>query len=109
MSKVYVTQEAGRKVEGRWVPRVDLSPARQFGELVILHPAGNSFFVPTQTVRDMKEAMRAYTLEDYLIPMGDPVLMCAAACIAAQRTGGRLNVLKWDKFTSSYTPIQIEI
>ena len=109
MSKVYVTQEAGRKVDGRWVPKVDLSPAMQFGEIVILQPAGSSFYLPKENVRELKERLREFTDEDYIIPMGDPVLMCAAVCIASQRTGGRLKILKWDKFSHSYTPINLEV
>ena len=109
MSYVYVTQESSRREGDRWVPSVDLSPALEFGQIRILMPPGTSFFSPAPTIAALKEALRDFTEWDFLLPMGDPVIMAAASMIAAQRTGGRVALLKWDRQIRRYvaTPLVI--
>lgn len=109
MTYVYVTQESSRRENDRWVPSVDLTPALEFGQLRVLIPPGASFFAPAPTIAALKEGLREFTEFDFLLPMGDPVIMAAASMIAAQRTGGRVSLLKWDRQIRRYvaTPLVI--
>jgi hypothetical protein len=41
--------------------------------------------------------------------VGDPSLIAAASCIAVRKTGGLLRILKWDRQSSSYIPVEVTI
>ncbi len=109
MRKVFVTQEKARKVNGVWTPEFDLSPAAEYGELEVLMPPGSSFFAPVPTIRALKEKLKDFTDEDFLLPIGDPSILVAAAMIAGQQNHGRVKLLKWDRFQQTYIPVQLDI
>lgn len=108
MSTVWVTQEKARKVAGEWVPEFDLSPAAKFGKVEVLSPPGSSFFSPVPTIRMLKQKLEAFKDDDYLLPVGDPAIMVAAAMIAGEKNGGRVKILKWDRFQGEYIPVQLD-
>jgi len=60
-------------------------------------------------VSALKDQMEHYGSEDYLVAVGDPSILAAAACIAARKTGGILRVLKWDRLSTSYIPVEMKI
>jgi hypothetical protein len=53
--------------------------------------------------------MASFTKDDWLVAVGDPSLIAAAACIAARKTGGVLRLLKWDRLTSDYIAAEMTI
>jgi hypothetical protein len=53
--------------------------------------------------------MKDYTEEDYVVAVGDPSLIAAVSCIAVRKTGGLLRILKWDRQTSSYIPVEANV
>lgn len=108
MSKVYVTQEKARKINGEWVSEFDMTPALKYGEVVILMPPGSSFFSPVPTIRALREKLDGFTEEDYILPVGDPAIMVAAAMIAGNKNTGRIKLLKWDRYEGQYVPLQID-
>ena len=100
-SKVFVTQVPSRLEDGQWVPTVDITPARKFGEIEVLFPAG-FFYTDRSSFQRLKERLHAFQSDnDFLLPMGDPVLMSAAAAILGSRHEA-FSVLKWDRKTSEY-------
>ncbi len=108
MNKVYVVCEPVHIVNG--VPRtmLDLTPAAKFGEMEILVPYAQSMIASVPMMRSMKEKLRNFTVDDYLLPVGDPVLMCAAAMLAGESTGGKVKFLKWDKKIKDYIVVNID-
>lgn len=108
MAVVFVIQEKAKKQAGVWVPEFDLSPAAEFGKIEVLMPPGQSFFSPVPVIRALKEKLKDFSDNDYLLPIGDPSIMVAAAMIAGQQTGGRIKLLKWDRFQQTYIPIQLD-
>lgn len=98
---VFVTQQVnGRNTHG----------AREYGELKILFPPD------TQVMSDAAFAVRKLTRElarfnddDFILAMGDPVLMGAAIGIALRSNMGRAKVLKWDKGPMAYYPVTIDL
>jgi hypothetical protein len=46
---------------------------------------------------------------DYLLLMGDPVVIGMATMIASQQTGGVVNLLKFDRQSFDYIPVTIDI
>lgn len=108
MPKVYVTQEKARKQDGIWIPEFDITPAAEFGKIEILLPPGQSFFSTVPTIRMLKEKLKDFTEDDYLLPMGDPSIMIAAAMVAGEISGGKVKLLKWDRFQQVYVEIKID-
>ena len=109
--KVFVTQVPSRRdaQSGLWVPTVNIAPAQQFGEVVTLLPPGAQFFAAAETTRLIKSRLHEldYRAGDYLLPLGNPVIMAVASAVAARRSNGCLNVLMWDRQTSCYVPYEL--
>jgi hypothetical protein len=53
--------------------------------------------------------MSSYGEHDYIVAVGDPSLIAAAACIAARATGGVVRMLKWERMSAQYIPVEIVI
>lgn len=111
MPKVYAPQvpskyDAATKL---WVPSINLAPAKAFGDLVIMLPPNANRLHINPLVVALREQMKEFSAEDYVIAVGDPSLIAAAACIAAKKTGGLLRVLKWDRQSSNYIPVEANV
>lgn len=92
-----------------WVPIVNLNHARDFGELIIMLPPNLSSMMAAPLVDALKERMATFNNDDYLLAVGDPTLIAAAAGIAFNKTGGRLKVLKWDRQTKDYLEVELRL
>jgi len=109
MAKVFITQEKGRKIDGVWVREFDLTPAAKFGELDVMLPPGQSLFATVPVVRAIKEKLKDFTDDDYLLPIGDPSIMIAAGMVASHFNHGKVKILKWDRIVGEYIPVQFDI
>lgn len=110
-SRVFVPQVPSRydAATGLWVPTVNLSPARSFGELHVMLPPEANRLHTAPLIAALREKMADYRAHDYIVAVGDPSLIMAAGCIAARKTGGRLRVLKWDRIARNYLPVEINV
>lgn len=111
MSKVYAPQvpskyDAATKL---WVPSINLEPAAQFGEIVVMLPPNANRLHINPLIVALKEQMKDFNDQDYIIAVGDPSLIAAAACIAVRKTNGLLRILKWDRQTSSYIAVETQL
>lgn len=111
MSKVYVPQQPSRfdAATRLWIPTVNLDPAKVYGEVVVMLPPNANRLHTAPLIVALREQMAAYTTEDYIVAVGDPSLIAAAACIATGKTRGLLRMLKWDRMASSYIPVEIQL
>lgn len=107
---VYVTQVPSRIDKDRkWIPTVDLAPAATYGELKILLPSGMNFHAAAPAVEQMRADLRAFRpTEDYFLPLGDPLVMAAAAAILG-RTQSHFKMLKWDRRAHCYHEYTVEL
>lgn len=87
---------------------MDLTPASEYGQLVILNPHSQSLFAPVPTVRRLLDKLETFTDNDYILPVGDPVLMSTVAMVAAKKNHGRVKFLKWDRIARRYIVIQVD-
>lgn len=87
---------------------MNLDQSRRFGELIVLLPPAANRLHSAPLVQAIKEGMREFCKEDYIIAVGDPTLIAACACIAHQKTG-ILRVLKWDRISSDYISVEMKI
>jgi hypothetical protein len=88
---------------------MNMQPALRFGELVVLLPPNANRLHSVPLIEAMKEGMKNFSESDYLVCVGDPSLIAAAACIAMRKANGLLRLLKWDRLTSDYISVEIRI
>ena len=100
MSRVFVTQED---------PTKNLSAAKEFGQIKVLLPPTQVTFDATWAIEEMFKKLEEFKDEDYLLLVGDPVIMILAASIVSWVTGGKYNILKWDRETRTYNPLTIDL
>ena len=111
MNKVYVPQQPSRydTATRLWIPTINLDQAKQYGEVIVMLPPNANRLHTAPLVSALKDKMEDYGSEDYLVAVGDPSILAAAACIAARKTGGILRVLKWDRLSANYIPVEMKI
>lgn len=107
---VYITQEKLKKtIEGVMVQYFDLTSARQFGELHVVVPAGtNVHNNPAELLRLIRVNMADYKFGDYLLPVGDMLVIAMCAVVAAEKSGS-ISMLKWDRSSRTYVPVQVDL
>jgi hypothetical protein len=109
-SKVYVVQETTRKIDGEWQRVHDLTPALAYGELSILVSKKRYMTINSQPIiNEFKRKLQKFSDDDYLLLIGDPLLIGLATTIAAQMNRGRVNLLKWDRETTQYLMVPCDI
>ena len=109
LSKVYLVQEVPIDREtGK--PKFDLTPAIKYGEIQILSPRLLQMqFSPGPLILEIRNKMKNFTKDDYLLLYGDPALIGVVCAVASDVTNGRFKLLKWDRIQSSYFPIEINL
>lgn len=106
---VVIPQEPMKMVNGEWVPSADLTSLVQYGEPVVCLPHGRIALSPGPAVAKMKDVMRNFGDDDYLVCVGDPSLIGMAAAIAAYNNRGRFTLLKWDRNIKQYIKVAVNI
>jgi hypothetical protein len=108
---VYIPQQPSRYEHALqlWIPSMNLKPAEKFGRPLIMLPPNLANAMTAPLVEALKEKMANFDAADYLVAVGDPTLIAAAAGIALRKTGGTLNLLKWDKQARDYINTEIRI
>jgi len=93
MSSVYVVQIPKR---GGYL--LDVSPAREFGEILEPCFAGNIDVSKNTeaTIEAMNEYFKDFTEGDFILQAGEHTLF-AAACVTAAGYVDSLNILRWDR------------
>lgn len=104
-SRVFIVCEPVRQI---WKPVIDFSPAAVFGTIIILNKYSQSLLAPVPTVRRLLDQLSDFDDGDYLLPVGDPVLMSTVAMVASRINKGRINFLKWDRNTHRYLVIPVD-
>jgi len=114
--KIYVLQHPVRN--GR---PLDISDAARYGEMQppVFSPKYNVLLDVTDAIMKLESALADYCEDDYIIAIGDPVLIGAAMAIGARNAGGKVKLLKWNrhllsngqrsKTAGNYVPVMVEI
>ena len=107
-STVYVIQEIAGTREGR--PKINIMGASQYGSFKFLLPEMSQIiFSPGPLIMKLRQGLKDYRSNDYLLLTGDPAIIGVACSIASDITNGKYNVLKWDKQERRYYPIMINL
>ena len=105
---VYVIQEIVGTRAGR--PRINILGAAEYGTLKFLLPELSQIvFSPGPLIFKLRNLLKKFNTEDFLLLTGDPALIGVACSIVSDITGGKYKLLKWDKQENKYYPITINL
>ena len=107
-STVYVIQEIAGTQSGN--PKINIIGASRYGEFKFLLPEfSQMIFSPGPLIYKLRQGLKNFKVEDYLLLTGDPAIIGVACSIVSDITNGKFNVLKWDKQERKYYPIEINL
>ena len=110
--KVYITQVPHRRDQetGAFVPSVNIAPAVEHGELVVMMPPRAPFHATGDLIKQLWEHLKNYDYEagDSIVAIGDPAVS-AVACALLGKEFGKFTMLKWDRNVSRYLPSHISV
>ena len=105
---VYVIQELPGTKSG--TPKFNIMGVKKYGEIKVLLPEFSQIILsPGPLVFKLRKLLRNYKETDYLLLTGDPAIIGVACSIVADITGGKFNLLKWDRQEHTYYPIEINL
>ena len=110
-SRVFVIQEiAGTKAGNPKINIMGASVYSSSGKFNFLLPEFSQIiFSPGPLVYKLRQGLKDFTKNDYLLLTGDPAIIGVACSIVSDITHGKYNVLKWDKQERKYYTISINL
>ena len=105
---VYVIQHIAGTQAGN--PKINIIGEQKYGKFKFLLPElSQMIFYPGPLVYKLRQGLKDYKKKDYLLLTGDPAIIGVACSIVSDITGGKYNLLKWDKQERKYYPIEINL
>lgn len=110
MPRVFVVQNTQHKnpFTKELEPKFDLNPALEYGRLVYLLSPSASPFHPETIIPELQRSLEDFQPDDYLLMIGNPVLIGLAFAIAAHYTNGDVRALQWSGRSNKYIAIDIK-
>ena len=110
-SRVFVIQEIAGTQAGN--PKIYIMGASVYsssGKFHFLLPEFSQIiFSPGPLIYKLRQGLKNFTKKDYLLLTGDPAIIGVACSIVSDITGGKYNLLKWDKQERKYYAIEINL
>ena len=107
-STVYVIQEIPGTRAGN--PKINIMGASQYCKFKFLLPElSQIIFSPGPLIYKLRNGLKDFNSEDYLLLTGDHAIIGVACSIASDITNGKYNLLKWDRQERKYYPISINL
>ena len=110
-SRVFVIQEIAGTQAGN--PKINIMGASVYsssGKFNFLLPEfSQMIFSPGPLIYKLRQGLKEFKKRDYLLLTGDPAIIGVACSIVSDITGGKYNLLKWDKQERKYYPIEINL
>ncbi len=108
-NKVYLVQEIPTDRD-TGQPKIDITPALKYGEIKIMFPRLKQMqFSPGPMVMEIKNSLKNFTANDYLLLYGDPAIIGVVCAVASDITNGKFKLLKYDRRQFSYYAIELNI
>ena len=105
---VYVIQEIPGTRAGN--PKINILGAAEYGVFKFLLPEFSQIiFSPGPLIFKLRQSLKNYRPNDYLLLTGDPAIIGVACSIVSDITNGKYNLLKWDKQERKYYSIKINL
>lgn len=85
------------------VPAVNIGPAQEHGEVVVMMPAHASFYATNDLMAQIANHLESYDFDegDSLVALGDPTII-GAACAFLGKKRSKFTMLKWDRQLGKY-------
>ena len=64
---------------------------------------------PEKLSEEIKNSLKDFTSNDYLLLYGDPAIIGVVCAVASDITNGKFKLLKFDRRQFSYYPIELNI
>lgn len=81
----------------------DLTGVMQFGHpIFMLSPGKIKYNKLRRTTKALESALYDFGASDYLLVVGDPVVIASAVLIAARRVKGQINIIRWLRQTNEF-------
>lgn len=108
--RIFVVQKTMRwdAGKGELVPKFDLAPAEEYGEIVYLLSPTAAPFNPDTILPELHAKLENITEDDYLLLVGNPALIGMVCAIAADYSQGCFNMLQWSGKDRKYLPIRVD-
>lgn len=109
--KCFIIQEPVKfdSATGQMVPVMDFRKVVQYGEPVVCLPNGRVSLSPGPTIDALRDKLKDYCDDDYIVSVGDPTAIFVAAMVLGDLNRGKCNLLKWDKQSKGYIKVEIDI
>ena len=108
---VYVIQHIAGSQAG--TPKINIMGAASYATSnkfnFLLPEFSQMIFSPGPLIYKLRQGLKNYTSNDYLLLTGDPALIGVACSIVSDITNGKFKLLKWDKQERKYYPIEINL
>ena len=106
MSRVFVLMKQWRRLDsGDLIPLHDFSAATPYGKIVFLLDDKATPHATDNVTKILSRGLADFSDDDYLLPVGNPVLIAMAGGIAADANDGRVKYLCWSPSERAYIPV----
>lgn len=80
-----------------------------YGEIVELLSPTAKPFNPAPLVEELYIKLEKFSSADYIICIGNPILLSMAVTIAADINNGKVRLLQWHGHRNEYTPVELDL
>jgi hypothetical protein len=112
MSTVYAVQEQHRfdSDKRKLVPRFSsVKAAEKFGRLQYLLSPSAAPWAVDSVLHDLNERLTTFSDDDYLLLIGNPILIGLAVSTAARWNNGFVKMLQWSGKDKQYIPVEAQV
>lgn len=110
-ARCFILQEPMKRdhESGQMVPVMDFRNVLEYGDPVVCLGSGRVSLTPGPTIDTLRDKLRDFSDDDYIVSVGDPSAIFIAAMIAGDVNNGKCKLLKWDKEARRYIKVQIDV
>lgn len=94
---------------GEMVDKYDLSPAEEYGIIEPLLSPTAKPFNSAPIIEELYVKLEEFTDEDYIICIGNPILIALAVSIAGDINDGRVKLLQWHGLQQKYVSVETDL
>jgi hypothetical protein len=106
---VYIVQDQHHvDKNAQLTSKFDFSSTQQYGEIRFILKPNSSPFNLLPAIRKMHSILCNFTEDDYLLLIGNPILLGLSVAIAADYNGGNVKLLQWSGAKQHYIAVTAE-
>jgi hypothetical protein len=108
---VYAVQSPRRRdlQTRKMVPRYDLAPANIYGEVKELLSPTTKPFNPAPIIDELYIKLENFSDDDYIICIGNPILLAIAVTVASDINDGKVKLLQWHGKKEEYIAVDVDM